>query len=43
MNITSISATVNSSNGDTMVYGLGSDGKVYYWNPEQEKWELWKV
>lgn len=40
MNITSITATIED--GSTMVYGLGADFKVHFWNPEKVAWELWK-
>ena len=43
MKIIQISVVSHQSYIYPFVYGLGDDGKVYMWNPENAEWNLDKL
>ncbi len=34
-------STLCTTAGDKSVFGLGDDGKVYWWNWSEKRWELY--
>lgn len=42
MQITNITSTYDGDKGITMVYGLGDDNNVYYWDTFGKKWALFQ-
>ena len=40
--ITTITASFNVNDGVDTIYGLGEDGRIYWWDSEDVSWQLLK-